>query len=353
MNSKVSVLIVDDAGFMVKALTDLLKSDDDIEVLGSARDGRDALEKIRELKPDVVTLDVDMPIMDGIHAVRHIMIESPVPVVMLSSLFEHGDITFEALRLGVVDFLPKPSGAVSRDIEDVRQDIIERVKIAAAQRIENVRRVRLKQWEVSDAIADRYRYQSLDYMIAVGTTLGGPNTVIKLMSNLPPDLPASVVVIQELAVSILPAFVEKFNTYTPWRVELAKDNQIIEQGVCYISSYKEPFTVGLDAANNAVLKQGGKNNANSIDRLFTTIAGIFEDHTIGVLLNGVGEDGHTGLAEIKQKGGHTIAQSVETCVYPNLTECAIERGVVDYILDTDQLSTKIQQLTDTAGNNEK
>jgi len=350
MSETVSVLIVDDAGFMVKALTDLLQSDPDINVLGSARDGQEALVKIKELNPDVVTLDVDMPVMDGIHAVRHIMIESPVPVIMLSSLFEHGDITFEALRLGVVDFLPKPSGAVSRDIQDVRQEIIERVKIAAAQQIDNVRRVRLKQWGDSEAIADRYRYQSLDYMIAIGTTLGGPNTVINLMSNLPPDLPASVVVIQELTARILPAFAEKFNTYTPWRVEVAEAGLIVEQGVCYLSSYEAPFIVAMDDENNAVLRPADS-DSRPLDQLFTAIADISGEHAIGVLLTGVGDDGHRGLADIKQQGGNTIAQSVETCVYPNLTQCAIEHGVVDYIVDTNQLPMKVKQLTGPVDNN--
>lgn len=348
MSKKISVLIVDDAGFMVKALTDLLKTDPNIEVVGSARDGKDALNKIKELSPDVITLDVDMPIMDGIHTIKHIMIESPVPIVMLSSLFEHGDITFEALRLGVVDFLPKPSGAVSRDIQDVKYEVIERVKIAASQKIENVRRVRLKQWDASEAITDRYRYQSLEYMIAVGTTLGGPNTVINLMSHLSSDLPAAIFVVQELAKGILPSFLEKFNTYTPWRVEEAFDGRVIEQGVCYISSYNKPFVVEVNEENIPILKQLA-GEVKSIDLLFSSISDVFGDHAIGVLLTGVGDDGKEGMAAIKGEGGSTIAQTVETCVYPNLTQCAIDRGVVDHIVNSDELPLKIQSLTDMGG----
>jgi len=351
MSDKIRVLIVDDAGFMVKALTDLLSSDEDIEVLGAARDGREALEKIKELKPDVVTLDVDMPVMDGIHAIRHIMIESPVPIVMLSSLFEHGDITFEALRLGVVDFLPKPSGAVSRNIQDVKSEVIERVKIAASQHIENVRRVKLKKWSESEGIADRYRYQSLDYMAAIGTTLGGPNTVINLMSRLPPDLPLSLLVTQELSNGILPAFVEKFNTFTPWRIEEAIDGAVIEQGVCYMSSYNKPFVVEVNDESVSVLKEADA-SMNAIDHMFTSISNVFGEHSIGVLLTGIGEDGRTGMEDIIQKGGSTIAQSVETCVYPNLTQCAIEQGVVDHVVNTDELPLKIQQLITTAANSE-
>ena len=120
MADKIRVLIVDDAAFMVKALTEMLNSDPLIEVVGGAKNGLDALNKIKQLKPDVITLDVDMPVMNGIQAVRHIMIECQVPIIMLSSLYNHGEITFEALRLGVVDFLPKPSGAISKDIHDER-----------------------------------------------------------------------------------------------------------------------------------------------------------------------------------------------------------------------------------------
>ena len=126
---KIKVLVVDDASFMVKAISNILNSDPDIEVVGSAKNGLEALTKIKELKPDIITLDVDMPIMNGITAVRHIMLECPVPIVILSSLFTNGAISFEALRLGVVDFLPKPSGAISKDIHIAKQHIIDRVKM--------------------------------------------------------------------------------------------------------------------------------------------------------------------------------------------------------------------------------
>jgi len=121
MEEQFKVLVIDDASFMVKAVTDLLEMDPDIQVVGSARNGLEGLEKIKELRPDVVTLDIDMPIMDGIRAVRHIMIEAPLPIVVLSSLFADGSITFEALRLGVVDFVPKPSGAISQDISRAKK----------------------------------------------------------------------------------------------------------------------------------------------------------------------------------------------------------------------------------------
>lgn len=346
MADKIKVLIVDDASFMVKALRDILESDDEIEVVGSARNGQDALEKIPELKPDVVTLDVDMPVMDGIRTIRHIMIKCPVPIVMLSSLFSHGDITFEALRLGVVDFLPKPSGAISTDIHDQGHHIIDRVKIAAAENIYNVHRVKLTKVNVRDQLVERYGFQMLDHLVTFGTTLGGPNTVIRIMSELSPDYPMAVVAIQEIEPKILPAFVKEFNDYTSWKVEVGKEGAVLEQGVCYVCSYNEPLTVQLNSNQEACLMPGD-GAEEPLNALFSSAAEVFEHNTVGVLLTGVGDDGEQGFANIKRKSGITIAQNTETCVYPNLTQCAIEHGVVDYVVRDTELCQKISDVVTT------
>ena len=341
MDNTVKVLIVDDASFMVKALRDILESDSGIEVVGTAKNGKDALEKIKELNPDVVTLDVDMPVMDGIRAVRHIMIESPVPIVILSSLFSHGEITFEALRLGVVDFLPKPSGAISMDIHEQGHQIIERVKIAAAEKISNVHRVKLVEVDTRDQLSEKYRYKTLDYVVAIGTTLGGPNTIIRLMSKLSPDLPAAVVIIQEISPNILPAFVEQFNKYTPWSVEVGRENVILEPGVCYICSCQEPMAVQTNQNHEPCLKVN-HDLARPLDDLFSSATEVFEQNTIGLLLTGIGDDGQKGFACIKGKNGLTIAQNTETCAYPNLTQCAIENGVVDLVTSDSELHEQIE-----------
>ncbi|MDH5324637.1 MAG: response regulator [Gammaproteobacteria bacterium] len=346
MAKKIKVLIVDDASFMVKALRDILESDDEIEVVGSARNGQDALDKIPELQPDVVTLDVDMPVMDGVRAIRHIMIKCPIPIVMLSSLFSHGDITFEALRLGVVDFLPKPSGAISTDIHSQGHQIIDRVKIAAAENIRNVHRVKLNKVDVRDQLVERYGFQMLDHLVTIGTTLGGPNTVIRIMSELSPDLPMAVVAIQEIEPRILPAFVKEFNEYTAWKVEEGKEGTILEQGVCYVCSYSEPMIVQLNSNQEPCLMRG-TNGKKPLNALFQSAADVFEQNTVGVLLTGVGNDGEEGFSHIKKKSGVTIAQNTETCVYPNLTQCAIEYGVVDFVANDGDLHSKIATVVNT------
>lgn len=343
MAEKIKVLIVDDATFMVKALCEILESDPDIEVVDSAKNGNEALDKIKQFHPDVVTLDVDMPVMDGIKTIRHIMIESPVPIVMLSSLFSHGDITFEALRLGVVDFLPKPSGAISRDIHDQRHHIVERVKIAASERIENVRRVKLNRQDLRDHLEERYGFQMLDYLITIGTTLGGPNTIIRLMSQLSAALPAAIVAVQEITPSILPEYAKQFNMYTPWRVEVGEENMVLEQGVCYLCSYQEPFMVQTNQNQEPCLK-AISDSGKPLDVLFASAAEVFEQNTIGVLLTGVGDDGKEGFGYIKKKSGNTIAQNTNTCVYPNLTQGVIEQGLVDIVTGDSKLCEKIEAL---------
>jgi two-component system chemotaxis response regulator CheB len=339
---KVRVLVVDDAAFMIKAVSDILASDPQIEVLGAARNGEEGLEKIKELKPDVITLDVDMPVMDGLRTVRHIMIESPVPVVMLSSLFSDGAITFEALRLGVVDFLPKPSGAISQDIEAAKHQIIDRVKIAASINIYNIHRVKLTPEGGDGQLEDRYAFQPLDYLLAIGTTLGGPNTVIRLLSQLAPKLPAAVVVQQEISPKILEAFVDKFDEQVAWKVEVARDGTVIEQGTCYIATTDQSVMVDANDDGEAFLRVENTPPARPLNDLFTSAANVFESHAIGVLLTGVGDDGADGFGVIRSRSGTTIAQTTNTCVYPNLTEYAIERGTVDHVVDEKELASQIE-----------
>jgi len=341
MEDKLKVLVVDDATFMLKAIQEILETDPSIEVVGTARNGEEGLQKIKELKPDVVTLDIDMPIMDGIRAIRHIMIESPRPIVVLSSLFNDGSVTFEALRLGVVDFIPKPSGAISKDIDSGRKEIIDRVKIATAVNMENIRRVRLSEWNSAEGLSERYRFQSLDYLLVMGTTLSGPNTFIRVLSNLPSTLPASVVVVQEISPKILPAFARKFDEFVPWKISVAEDNLRLEQGTCYVCSNEHILQFDNDANGEIRLRVNG-GGERPLNALFASAADVFRQHTIGVLLTGVGDDGAEGFSRIRERSGITIAQSTETCVYPNLTHNVISNGLVDVVAEENKMAGIIE-----------
>ena len=323
MKKKYKVLVIDDASFMLKAVSEI--------------------KKIKELRPDVITLDIDMPIMDGIKAIRHIMIESPVPVVVLSSLFADGSITFEALRLGVIDFVPKPSGAISQDIHTARQKIIDRIKMAVSVNLDNIRRVKISTRDRKESLAERYGFQHLDYLIALGTTLTGPNTAIRLFANLPSNLPAAAVFVKEISPKILPAFVKKFDEYVPWRIDMATDGKVLEQGTCYISSNEYTLSIQMNKDGAACLKLDDKTDY-PLDLLFSSASRVFKQNTIGVLLTGIGDDGAAGFADIRGNLGTTIAQSTDSCVFPNLTHNVISQGLADTVVDESLLYKEITSI---------
>lgn len=341
MQEAIKVLVVDDALFMRKAITEILQSDSGLNVVGTARDGLDGLEKIKALAPHVITLDIDMPRMDGLEAIRHIMIESPVPVVVLSSLFSDGAVTFEALRLGVVDFVPKPSGGMSDDMDKARRQIIDRVKIASGVNFDNIRRVRMQARQDGSAWDESNPPPAARNLVALGTSLTGPNTVIRLLTRLAPTLPAAVVVVQEIAPQILPAFAKQFNQHVPWSIEPAEDGRILRQGCCYIGSNRSALRIGKNEEGTPCIRLGTAVD-RPLDQFFSSAADVFAQHAIGVLLTGIGDDGAVGFAHIRSRGGHTIAQDAGCCVYPNLTEHAIAQGTVNTIVDEVQLPGTIE-----------
>lgn len=341
MDAPIKVLVVDDALFMRKAISEILQTDTALTVAGTARDGLDGLEKIKALNPHVITLDIDMPRMDGLEAIRHIMIESPVPVVVLSSLFSDGAVTFEALRLGVVDFVPKPSGGISEDMNKSRQQIIDRVKIASGVNFENIRRVKMKMPDPDDVVSEERPFNSLDHLITLGTSLTGPNTVIRLLTRLSPSLPAAMVVVQEIAPQILPAFVKRFNEHVPWNIEIAQDGQVLEQGTCYISSNSHALSIDRNETDQPCIRLQDA-VAQPLNLLFSSAAEVFKQNTVGVLLTGIGDDGSDGFGRIRDLDGITIAQDTKCCVYPNLTQNAIENGTVSTIVNETQLPGAIE-----------
>jgi two-component system, chemotaxis family, protein-glutamate methylesterase/glutaminase len=343
MERKIRVLVVDDAMFMRKAITDILASDPHLEVIDTARNGLDGLEKIKQLRPDVVTLDIDMPIMDGLTSIRHIMIQAPIPIVVLSSLFNDGAITFDALRLGVVDFVPKPSGAISTDIDTAKQMIIDRIKMAASVHLENIRRVKLQPGYFDKDDSQPEATHPLDYLIAVGTNISGPNTVIRLMSQIPVTLPASVIVVQEISPKILPSFVRQFDRHTPWRVQAAEHGAPLEPGVCYIHSNEKSLKIASDSEGRPTLEIDER-ISNPLNLFFSSAADTFGGRTIGVMLTGTGSDGATGFSRIREKAGTTIAQDKQCCVYPNLTENVVAQNLVDMVIDEVKLPGTIQTI---------
>jgi two-component system chemotaxis response regulator CheB len=341
MEEKIKVLIVDDANVMRKAVADILTSDPMIEIVGTAENGLIGLQKAQNLEPDVITLDMDMPVMNGISAIRHIMIKCQIPVVALSSLFADGSVTFEALRLGVVDFVPKPSGAVSRDIESDKEKIIDRVKLAAAVKVSNIHRARLHNRNSGNGDRNLRDTSPLESLIIVGTNLCGPNTIIQMMANLDPDLPTSVIAIQEISPSILPTFAQQFDRHVPWTIKSVQEDTIIETGTCYLGSNETSLSLTTTSEGETQILVGEAVD-RPIDLLYSTAAEAFHGSIVGVLLGGIGDDGAEGLGRIQQHGGTSLVKDTHYCVFPNLTENAIRSGVVDQLVSDGELPAAIQ-----------
>ncbi|PID76757.1 MAG: hypothetical protein CSB24_04860 [Deltaproteobacteria bacterium] len=331
MEDKIRVLVVDDAGVMRRAVSDILNSDPMIEVVGDAKNGLLGLEKAKELKPDVITLDMDMPVMNGISTTRHVMIKCQIPIVVLSSLFTDGAVTFEALRLGVVDFVPKPSGAVSRDLNEGRERIIERVKMAASVNVDNIRRAKLPIFAADEAGAAGGG-AAPEALVLMGTNLCGPNTVIRTMAHMMRMPQTSIIVIQSISNKILPSFVEEFDKFVSWRIKALQEDTIIEPGVCYIGSNENSLVLDhIGDEKYAVMV--GEAVDKPIDMLYNSAAESFDGFIAGVLLGGIGDDGAMGLANIREYGGVTMAHDNHYCVFPNLTENAIQQQVVDRVVN--------------------
>jgi two-component system chemotaxis response regulator CheB len=279
--------------------------------------------------------------MNGLSAVRHIMIQYPIPIVVFSSLFTYGDVTFEALELGVVDFIPKPSGMAPGNMQHLKKQIVDRIKIASRVNIENLRRVNTKSKLPDREISYSSTPPTLDNIIAVGAGFSGTNSVIRLVSQLSPNLPGAIIASIEMSPKILPAFVEKFNTRVSWDVAMVEDGQEVKAGACYIGSNENTIHVSRNRNNAPCFRIDGK-TANPLNALFKSSVGIFNLNTIGVMLTGLGDDGADGFSKIQAYSGVTIAQDTQYCVYPNLTQNAIDHGAGTYAVGEDRLPCAIE-----------
>jgi two-component system, chemotaxis family, protein-glutamate methylesterase/glutaminase len=327
---RIRIVVIDDAEYMRKAITKILQTDPHMEVVGYGRTGVDGIREIKRLKPDVVTLDIDMPEMDGIRALRHIMIQVPTPVVIVSALTHQGDITFEALRLGAVDFLPKPSGSISRDIEVQKEDLINRVKIASTADINKIRRARIP--NTKDAKRLPVPAWTRHKIILVGTSLGGPNSIIRLICKLPKNLPVPVVVTQDISPVIIDSFVEKFDSVAPLAVKSARDGVELEAATVYINSLDRYLMFDRNVDNNisiTLMPSEGK----PIDAMLLSGSETFGTGTIGMLFAGVKRDGVSGLSAVNDHGGVTIMEDRSGYFLPDSNQEIARQGIAQHVLD--------------------
>jgi len=363
------VLIVDDSPFMRKLLTRTLESDERLEVVGIARNGVDALEKIANLKPNVVTLDIEMPKMDGLTTLKLIMQKNPTPVLMVSAMTKKGaEITFDCLEAGAVDFVVKEDSddfvirekhrkdlirkVVYTSSVNVGQDITHADKISSSkEKTQNLKSL-LSKSKISLPRHDPMNTSSFlagENAIAIGTSTGGPKNLLKVIPKLPYDTKSSVFVVQHMPEFFTKPFANRLDSLSEIHVKEAENGETVKRGVVYLAKGGIHMHVLKNPVNNTVIIRLKKSpfedhqHIPSVDVMMACVANTYRSGSIGVLMTGMGRDGVEGMKLIKEYGGRTIAESKSTAVIYGMPAVAVEEGCVDVQLPCYSIAKQIME----------
>jgi two-component system chemotaxis response regulator CheB len=343
MTRPYQVLIVDDSSLMRQLLTEILSSDPDLEVVGTAGDPYVAREKIKALNPDVLTLDIEMPRMDGLTFLEKLMRGHPMPVVMISSLTERGaETTLRALSLGAVDYISKPRLDVSNGTVEQARDIIAKVKAAAQVKV----RVAAKlPPSPAHAAGPVYHLNATHKVVAIGASTGGTEALKDLLTALPPDFPG-IVIVQHMPEAFTRQFAERLNSLCRIHVKEAKDGDRVLPGHALLAPGGHQMAIVRKGLENSVrVYRGERVNRHlpSVDVLFSSCARNLGCNALGVLLTGMGADGAKGMLEMKQASAHTIAQDEASCVVYGMPKEAVLLGAVDQVLSLSRIPEALLQ----------
>ena len=342
---KIRVLVVDDSALMRKKVRELLESDRNIEVVGIARDGEDGVLKARDLRPDVITMDINMPVMDGLSALCYVVEEEICPVIMLSSLTQEGaSTTFEAMELGAFDFVPKPGGTVSLDIEYIRDDLLRKVYAAAGLETKP-----LEGDDVTPKITSKVPKTSPDIgfkAVCIGISTGGPKTIFDVLPKLPADINAAIFLVQHMPPGFTETFARRLNSNCAITVKESAAGDEIEPGTCYL--VKGGYHLSLYKKHSGLItarlnKRPKHTFMPSVDIVMMSVLETFGPDTMGVIMTGMGSDGADAMVNVKRSGGYTIAESPESCVVHGMPKETVERGGASIVLPAGHVAAEISK----------
>jgi len=352
--NKIRVLIIDDSMLIRKILTEILNSSPDIEVVGAAADPLIAREMIKQLHPDVLTLDIEMPHMDGITFLRNLMRLRPTPVVMISTLTEKGaEVTLEALTLGAVDFIAKPKVDVVSTLNSYADEIIGKVKMAARANVRNIDARTLKPREFDKAPADfsqrtvsEKKHAAAFKIIALGASTGGTEAIKTVVKDLPQDTPA-ILITQHLPAAFSESFVRHIDLITPMTAGIPKHGQIVEAGHIYLAPGDRHMMVAKEGSRYVIQLSDGEpvnRHKPAVDVMFRSVAQNVGVNAIAVLLTGMGADGAAGMKEMHDAGAKTLIQDEQSSVVWGMPGAAFKLGCTDYVLPLEDVAHKIMAL---------
>ena len=356
--AKTRVLIVDDSAFMRKLISDFLSEQPEIEVIGTARNGEDAIKKCREFRPDVITLDVEMPKLNGLEVLKLIMKEHPLPVVMLSSTTKEGaDTTLQAIQAGAVDFVAKPSGSISIDLHKIKTELIQKVLSASKANLtkinflEDSNTVRKKLERSIDSeiqpasnVTTRGFTQSKK-IVCIGTSTGGPRALQQVITSLPKSLEVPILIVQHMPPGFTKSLANRLDSLSQIRVKEAEDGELLLKGTAYIAPGGFHLKVKSLGSSLAIsLSQTPPRNGHrpSVDVMFESISTIKNYSKIAVIMTGMGADGSKGLVEMKKNGiVKAIAESQDTSIVFGMPKAAIATNMVDEVANVENIAQSI------------
>ncbi|MBM9614098.1 response regulator [Desulfobulbus rhabdoformis] len=347
-DTRIRVLIVDDSSMMRKALATIF-DETNFLIVGSAANGAEALDLIPSLTPDVITLDVNMPVMDGISTLKRIMIQFPLPTVMVSAMTQDGaTITFDALKYGAVDFIPKPSQLSEDDKEEQIRLIREKIQLASKVSINSVRYIRRGRQEKQHIQGET----ELEYVACMVAGEGGYGALLKIVPQLDPNLPAAFLVVLYGATEHVDAFAHYLNQHSQITVQRATNGNAVQPGICYLVSGQEYATI--EQSGRDLLLQltpsSFPNRRGAADILMISLAEKFGPSTVGITLSGASSDGSDGLNELLHSGGKALVQSPETCLLKEMAEAALKKCDRALVIADDEIAAEITRIVRARAN---
>jgi two-component system chemotaxis response regulator CheB len=345
----IRVLVVDDSAFSRRIITKILESIPDVTVIETAADGQDALKKTVKLRPDLITLDLEMPLMDGFSFLRWLMANLPTPVIVVSAQ-EADENVFRAMDQGAIDFVVKPTRHASIELEEIRNDLIEKVLAIPLLAMQKIKRRVEDETEEFRRKFDNIIPARKPLLVGIACSTGGPPAIQTILKGLPAQFPVPILISQHMPAGFTALFAERLNKYTELNVQEAKDGQSLVHNNVYIAPGGNHLSVEKSGARFVARILGRPADSRydpSANILFETIAEVAEERSIGAILTGMGDDGKIGLIKIKEKGGIALAESEQTAIIFGMPQEAIQAGVVDYVLPLHEFAGALASLCRT------
>ncbi|MDQ0159074.1 protein-glutamate methylesterase/protein-glutamine glutaminase [Alkalibacillus salilacus] len=350
---KKKVLVIDDSAFMRKVISDIINNDSSLEAIGTARNGEDGLKKVKQLKPDVVTLDIEMPVMDGLTALKHIMDNHPTPVIMLSSLtYEGAESTITALQYGAVDFINKTSGSISLDLSQKSAEICEKVKDAANAKLH--KSIDLSPEATPGELTINRNQSSKNFqheqtLVVVGVSTGGPKALQELLSRIPSSFSCPILIVQHMPAQFTRSLAERLDRLSEISVKEVRHGELLKKGHAYIAPGDYHFEVkSIGRSLAAIIEQTPAVNGHrpSVNRLFQSVASISHMNKVAVVLTGMGNDGTEGAKFLKEQDASTylIAESKETAVIYGMPKSIVEQANPNLIKPINEMADAIVEI---------